>query len=243
MVSSVLEGSVGSSGSDENPHWQSVLTCYLCGELFRRPRILPCGHTFCSECLARLREEVIREGKLNGTYSNKMKEIGHFVCPMPECRYSMRLMNLTRFSAKNKTVSEAIGALKRQQHDRQRLQPIRDLDRKPVNITVAVFANVQSNQIAAFTNFRDTRKVTIAVEDASTQTDITLESVIIAIPQSLIQNTRKKMDGNSTFVNTVFQRAISMDNISSHYIPPRDFTWRSCVAMLGVNIIQQIMQM
>ncbi|KAL8617738.1 hypothetical protein ACOMHN_053571 [Nucella lapillus] len=35
--------------------WRDCLTCFLCGLLFRRPRILPCGHTFCTECLVQLK--------------------------------------------------------------------------------------------------------------------------------------------------------------------------------------------
>ena len=45
----------GSFTCDDGYTWHSALTCYLCAQLFRRPRILPCGHTFCSECLVQLK--------------------------------------------------------------------------------------------------------------------------------------------------------------------------------------------
>ncbi|XP_067657942.1 uncharacterized protein [Haliotis asinina] len=207
MVVSLIETSVsssermeGSCSSDESGNWywqDSSLVCYLCGELFRRPRILPCGHTFCTDCLARLREEVIREGKLAGTYDPKHAEIGHFVCPMPECSYSMRLINLHRFTTKNKTVSEAVGAF---------------------------------------------RKKIGAKQDVSTQTDITSESIIVAIPKSLLMRTKRQRNclDQASFVDTVLHRALSMDSLSRNYIPQGNFNWRSCVTMLGVSIIQQL---
>lgn len=53
-------GMEGSFTSDDGHTWHTALTCYLCGQLFRRPRILPCGHTFCSECLAQLKVKMIK---------------------------------------------------------------------------------------------------------------------------------------------------------------------------------------
>lgn len=55
------------------------------------------------------------------TWEGRQKaDIGsQFVCPMPECRYSMRLMNLGRWSTRNKTVSDAVTAYRKIFENRQ----------------------------------------------------------------------------------------------------------------------------
>ncbi|PVD30446.1 hypothetical protein C0Q70_09712 [Pomacea canaliculata] len=201
-------GMEGSFTSDDGHTWHTALTCYLCGQLFRRPRILPCGHTFCSECLAQLKEETMREGRRVPasacTWEGRQKaDIGsQFVCPMPECRYSMRLMNLGRWSTRNKTVSDAVTAYRK------------------------IFENRQ---------------------DACTQTDITMESMLVTIPRSLLEEplpvgsegTMMRLS-SSSLVDRMVHRALSMDSLNRNYIPQQHASWRSYVAMLGMHILQQV---
>ena len=84
-------------------------------------------------------------------------------------------------------------------------------------------------------------------QDASTQTDITLESLLVTIPRSLIQETPPPggerglvRRNSSSLVDRVVHRALSMDSLSRSYIPPQHLTWRSYVAMLGMHILQQV---
>ena len=72
-------------------------------------------------------DESLREGRrgLGGpaacTWEGRHRtEMGvQFVCPIPECRYAMRLMNLSRWSTRNKAVTEAVTALRRMVLERQ----------------------------------------------------------------------------------------------------------------------------
>lgn len=108
--------------------WLLPLRCGLCQELFRKPRILPCGHTFCSDCLNELRDKLIRSGRQsplftpvynssfpdpNGGYGTGIT----FECPDLECQYSMKLMNLSRWALRNRAVQHLVAAFKR--HDRE----------------------------------------------------------------------------------------------------------------------------
>ena len=36
---------------------EEALSCPVCYTTFAQPRVLPCGHTFCAACLARLRQD------------------------------------------------------------------------------------------------------------------------------------------------------------------------------------------
>ncbi|KAL8578463.1 hypothetical protein ACOMHN_028735 [Nucella lapillus] len=205
----------GSFTCDDGYTWHSTLaclTCYLCAQLFRRPRILPCGHTFCSECLAQLKDEALREGRRTpgghascAMESRQKADVAvQFVCPMPECRYSMRLINLSKWSTRNKTVAQTVEAVRR----------------------------VYDNQ-----------------QDACTQTDITMESMLVTIPRTLMPLQRSPSSGsqgalvrrNSTtsLVDRVVHRALSMDSLSRSYIPQQHGTWRGYAAMLGMHILQQ----
>lgn len=84
-------------------------------------------------------------------------------------------------------------------------------------------------------------------QDASTQTDITLESLLVTIPRSLIQETPPPggerglvRRNSSSLVDRVVHRALSMDSLSRSYIPPQHLTWRSYVAMQGMHTLQQV---
>nr|KAG5704090.1 hypothetical protein BaRGS_017594 [Batillaria attramentaria] len=121
----------------------------------------------------------------------------------PGRSYTMRLMNLGRWSTRNKTVTEAVSAVR---------------------------VTLENKQ------------------EASTQTDITMESMLVTIPRSLLQETpppggeRGHMRRNSSsLVDRMVHRALSMDSLStSYYIPRQHVGWRSYVAMLGMHILQQV---
>lgn len=101
-------------------HWPEALKCYVCDEFFRKPRILPCGHTFCSDCLLRLRTVALHEfKKIRDTNANRRGDCGFFTCPWPNCHYSMKIMNLGRWSLKNRTASMAVSMIKKQQKEKQ----------------------------------------------------------------------------------------------------------------------------
>uniref|UniRef100_A0A8C9W1D6 RING-type domain-containing protein n=1 Tax=Scleropages formosus TaxID=113540 RepID=A0A8C9W1D6_SCLFO len=38
------------------------LTCSVCQDIFRNPHLLPCGHTFCMECVTGMLNHVIQMG-------------------------------------------------------------------------------------------------------------------------------------------------------------------------------------
>ena len=121
-----LEGTLqGSSSSSEsstgrNHHWPDALKCYVCDDYFNRPRILPCGHTFCAPCLARLRTVAQQEfNKSRDRNAHRRGDSGFFTCPWPNCHYSMKIMNLGRWSLKNRTVSMAVSMIKRQEKEKQ----------------------------------------------------------------------------------------------------------------------------
>ena len=121
-----LEGTLqeGSSSSESsavrNCHWPDALKCYVCDDFYIRPRILPCGHTFCAPCLARLRTVAQQEfNKSRDRNAHRRGDCGFFTCPWPNCHYSMKIMNLGRWSLKNRTASMAVAMIKRQEKEKQ----------------------------------------------------------------------------------------------------------------------------
>ena len=109
------EGSSGEEidGIDGIWDYDSVLRCGICQQHFRKPRILPCGHTFCEECLIQLRDKTAREWRVKFPLSNKRGDGGTLHCQTPGCQYSMKLMNLTRWAPRNRLAAEALKIYKR----------------------------------------------------------------------------------------------------------------------------------
>jgi hypothetical protein len=108
-------GALGLDESDEADEldYDVILRCHICHQYFRKPRILPCGHTFCEECLIQLRDKTAREWRTKFPLNNKRGEGGTLHCQIPGCQYSMKLMNLTRWAPRNKVASEILKMLKR----------------------------------------------------------------------------------------------------------------------------------
>lgn len=62
---------------------ENILSCSICMELFRVPRVLPCQHTFCQECLS----DYIRDVSIKGR--NKKRSLIKFSCPL--CRMKVEV--------------------------------------------------------------------------------------------------------------------------------------------------------
>ncbi|ELU13192.1 hypothetical protein CAPTEDRAFT_94102, partial [Capitella teleta] len=58
----------------------SLVTCDICTEVFRQPKVLPCQHTFCFECLQKFCENCNK---------HRIYRITSFPCP--SCRKLIHL--------------------------------------------------------------------------------------------------------------------------------------------------------
>lgn len=97
-----------------------TLKCYVCGHFYVKPRILPCGHSYCEKCVSGLRESAIQEfNKSRDRNAHRRGDCGFFTCPWPNCHYSMRIMNVSRWTLKNKALSKAVSEAKRLERERQ----------------------------------------------------------------------------------------------------------------------------
>lgn len=123
----MTEGSSSSSDNNEFKQWtkcsgniMNALRCYVCGNLFHKPRILPCGHTYCAKCILNLRETAVQEfNKSCDKTAHRRGDCGFFTCPWPHCHYSMRIMNVSRWTLENKAVSQAVSMAKKQEEIKQ----------------------------------------------------------------------------------------------------------------------------
>lgn len=118
------EGTASCGSSDSSlktptkisPNVDDALKCYICDGFFTKPRILPCGHTYCSSCLLRLRENAVHEfNKTRDQNAHRRGECGFFSCPWPNCHYSMKIMNVWRWTLRNKAMTKAVAIAKRKE--------------------------------------------------------------------------------------------------------------------------------
>lgn len=99
---------------------EDALKCYVCEEYFRQPRILPCGHTYCAACILQLRESAVHEfNKSRDRNAHARGECGFFTCPWPNCHYSMRIMNVFRWTLKNRAMGQAVALARRKEKEKQ----------------------------------------------------------------------------------------------------------------------------
>lgn len=127
--STLLYPDQGSCSSSDNSIKQTTkgatdvmgtLKCYVCGQYFIKPRILPCGHSFCEKCVSSARESAVQEfNKSRDRNAHRRGDCGYFTCPWPNCHYSMRLMNVSRWTTKNKALAKVVTEAKRQEKERQ----------------------------------------------------------------------------------------------------------------------------
>ncbi|RUS84098.1 hypothetical protein EGW08_008137, partial [Elysia chlorotica] len=134
------------------------------------------------------------------------REMEAVFCPVPECGYSLRLMNLARWSPRNRALGEVISAWRQQQ---------------------------------------------VSTRSSSTQTEVSTErSLLVTIPRSLVDSRALQPLGlpqgrrrHSSMVDMAIDSAISMDSLERGYLPRGHSSWRSYAAMLGMNILQQIVNL
>ena len=64
--------------------------CHICKELFTDPRLLPCGHTVCLECIYNWRESILEEYRISDEY--RILEDMEDSVPCPFCRQEFTTM-------------------------------------------------------------------------------------------------------------------------------------------------------
>ncbi|WAR20884.1 RAD18-like protein [Mya arenaria] len=126
--------SLSSDGSDKQTTkgaftLEETLRCYVCEEYFTKPRVLPCGHSYCSSCILQLRENALAEfNKSRDQNAHRRGECGFFTCPWPNCHYSMRIMNVYRWTLRNKALATAVAAAKKRESERETVSLQTDVD-------------------------------------------------------------------------------------------------------------------
>ncbi|KAK3582762.1 hypothetical protein CHS0354_015287 [Potamilus streckersoni] len=195
---------MSNSSSDESVkqtiYWADTLKCYVCKEHYSRPRVLPCGHSFCLDCIVRLRDAAAHNFNVHKEKNaHRRGEGGFFTCPMPDCHYSMKLMNVGRWTPKNKAMGQTVLHYKKQKK---------------------------------------------AMKEMATQTDITLENMLVTIPKALVnanpspqhvQNTGTSVSALSQILHNAF----STDSLDRP-ITEENSSWSYYVARIGLAVLEQI---
>ena len=90
-------------------------------------------------------------------------------------------------------------------------------------------------------------------QDASTQTDISdHSSVIVTLPRPLVTSPAEQAEvrrassrhrRHSSLVDAALNQALSIDGLEVTYLPRDQANWRSYIAMLGMNVLHQVINM
>lgn len=237
------KGDSGHEESDEGEDildYNSILRCRICCQYYRKPRILPCGHTFCEECLIQLRDKTSREWRIKFPLRNKHGDGGTLHCQAPGCRYSMKLMNLTRWAPRNRVASAALkvfqrnGAAKTTATPKTSDESLDALDSRPhqMNNKISITtANVTNGQIMSKVEYKNHNNNQIA------------------IAMQLRHSTRHgaaapgccdKEEGNSIY-STIIYEAIVQSGFGATkiiHVPPKIVqNWRSFAFVVGLQAI------
>ncbi|GFS17329.1 hypothetical protein ElyMa_003235600 [Elysia marginata] len=85
-------------------------------------------------------------------------------------------------------------------------------------------------------------------QSTSTQTEVSTDhSLLVTIPRSLVDSRALQplsmpqgRRRHSSMVDMAIDSAITMDSLERGYLPRGHVSWRSYAAMVGMNILQQI---
>lgn len=99
------------------------LTCTICLDRFKHPVTIPCGHTFCKQCISKHWDQVERGGPQNASFNCPVCQTAF--SPRPILNRNVSLSVLSEVSA-NSVAERAVGAAcrtERVEHGSEELCP------------------------------------------------------------------------------------------------------------------------